>query len=137
MHVQVRNQIEINAQVSAVWDVLTDVETWPKWTPTVSFARVETPGPLSVGSTVLLRQPLQKPAQWKITELKSPHRFIWETKAGSVRFRAEHNLETIVDGTRSGLVLDAWGRSASLLRPALALALFLENRALKRRVERQ
>ena len=76
MHVQVRNQIEINAQISADWDVLTDVETWPKWTPTGSFARVETPGPLSVGSTVLLRQPLQKPAQWEVTEWESPLRFI-------------------------------------------------------------
>ena len=137
MHVQVRNHIAIDAPVSAAWDVLTDVETWPKWTPTVSFVRVETPGPLSVGSTVLLRQPLQKPAQWKITEWKSPHRFIWETKAGAVRFRAEHKLEAIGNGTRSGLVLDAWGRSVSLLRPAFALALFLENRALKHRVERQ
>ncbi len=68
MHIQVRNQIEINAPVSAVWDSLMDVETWPNWAPTVSFARVETRGPLSIGSTVLLRQPLQKPAEWTITQ---------------------------------------------------------------------
>lgn len=46
--------IRIEAPATAVWQVLSDIGTWPAWTPTVS--RVEVDGRPGIGSKVFLVQ---------------------------------------------------------------------------------
>src|SRR6185436_7463356 len=49
--------IEIAASQQRVWDVLTDVEAWPRRIETVDTVELLTPAPLAKGNRVRLRQP--------------------------------------------------------------------------------
>lgn len=132
---RLEHDCEILAPISAVWDVVSDIPNWPDWTPTVSSALKQTPGPISVGTTILVRQPLQRPAAWTITSWNPGRGFSWRKETGALRLRAEHHLIETGRGTRSLVCLEAVGFRARLIRPALAWALTAENRALKRRLE--
>ncbi|MGZ8562788.1 MAG: SRPBCC family protein, partial [Candidatus Limnocylindria bacterium] len=45
--------IDIDAPQQRVWDVLTDIEAWPRRMETVDSVKQLTPAPLAVGSRVL------------------------------------------------------------------------------------
>jgi uncharacterized membrane protein len=47
--VNVEFTAEIQAKLEKVWDILADVEGWPKWVDT-DFAKLVTPAPLKEGS---------------------------------------------------------------------------------------
>jgi uncharacterized membrane protein len=43
-----RDEIVINAPIDTIWDIQTDLPSWPSWQPDVDGA--QTSGPLAVGS---------------------------------------------------------------------------------------
>lgn len=45
-----RHSITVRASAETVWLVLTDIDAWTTWLPELSYARVETPGPIGPGS---------------------------------------------------------------------------------------
>ena len=130
---------EIHAPPERVWAVMSDVERWPEWTPTVtSIERLE-PGPLAVGSRTLIRQPKLPPARWQLTELEEGAFFAWVTRSPGVRVTAFHRVEATGGGSRATLSLQFSG----LLGPLVARMtrnlneryLALEVKGLKERSE--
>jgi hypothetical protein len=95
---------------------------------------------MGVGSSYLVKQPLQREALWQVTQLDLGHKFAWEQQTGRQRFKAMHILETFKNITCSTLLLESASQGNSflelILRPVLLGALKTENRSLKRFAER-
>ena len=62
--------LEIRAPAARAWEVLSDVQSWPAWLPTVE--RVEAPHAwlLAIGRRYRVAQPKLRPAVWKVTALE-------------------------------------------------------------------
>jgi uncharacterized protein YndB with AHSA1/START domain len=104
-----RSDIEIQAPPERVFDVMTDVERWPEWTPTVSQARRIDPGPLAVGSRVRIHQPKFPAAVWTVTALEPGRGFTWICTGPGLRVTARHTIEAAGDVSRVTLSLQFEG----------------------------
>ncbi len=105
-----RAQIDIDAPVERVWDVLIDVERWPDWSPTMtSVKRLET-GLFRPGSSARIKQPRLPEAVWRVSALVPQTSFIWSTRSRGVTTVARHTVaERAEGGTRVGLAIDQSG----------------------------
>jgi uncharacterized membrane protein len=91
--------IEIVAPAERVWAVMSDVERWHEWTPTVRSIRRRDPGPLRPGSRAIVRQPRFPPAFWKVTELQPGRSFTWISRGPGFLVTAHHVVERAGDGS--------------------------------------
>jgi uncharacterized membrane protein len=90
--------IDVDAPIDRVWEVLKDVERWSEWTPTVtSVARLDD-GPLRVGSRARIEQPKIPSTEYEVTELEPCRGFTWVARAPGVRTTARHALEELPGG---------------------------------------
>ncbi|WP_327069449.1 SRPBCC family protein [Kitasatospora sp. NBC_01250] len=93
-------QVEILASPQAVWAVLSDVQGWRKWTPTVELVRIlSRPGApagagssFGVGSEAWVKQPRLPGARWRVTVFEPASSFTWQSQAPGVRTVAAHLL---------------------------------------------
>ena len=131
--------VAIQASSERVWEVLSQAESWPAWTPTVTSIRRLDPGPLAVGSRLLIRQPKLPPAVWRLTELDEGRSFTWVTRGPGVRVTARHWVEANEGGSRATLSLQFSGLLgplvARLTRGLNERYLALEVRGLRTRSE--
>jgi len=67
--------IDVDAQQQRVWDVLSDLEAWPRRIETVDFVELLTPAPVAEGSRILLKQPKLPEETWDITVWDEPSYF--------------------------------------------------------------
>ncbi len=88
----------IKANSAFIWKTLIDIETWPRWTPTVTSVTKLDKRYLTIGSQALLKQPKLKDAIWTITELIPSKSFDWESKVPGAKIVASHLLEEAKDG---------------------------------------
>jgi len=110
--------IDINAQKERVWDVLSDLEAWPRRIETVDVVELLTPAPMSKGSRVRLKQPKLPEGTWDITVWDAPSYFEWRQKSGGMTSVAGHRVEALEEGrSRLTLSLDMRG----LLIPVVVL----------------
>jgi carbon monoxide dehydrogenase subunit G len=131
--------VMVDAPPHRVWEVLSDIERWPDWTPTVTSVRRTNSGPMRIGAKARVRQPRLPAADWVVTALTEGRSFDWESRAPGVRVIARHAIEASGEGSRvtltvqfSGLLGNVFGRAtASLNRRYIAL----EADGLKRRAE--
>ncbi len=63
---------------AAAWRVLTDLDTWPQWGPTVQRAELAGPGPLRLGSRGTVWAPLGVALPFEVTEFDDGHRWAWK-----------------------------------------------------------
>jgi hypothetical protein len=96
--------IDIDAQQQRVWDVLSDLEAWPRRIDTVDVVELLTPPPVAQGSRILLKQPKLPEGTWDITVWDAPSYFELRQKSGGVSSVAGHRVE-VLDGGRSRLTL--------------------------------
>jgi hypothetical protein len=86
---------EIDAPPEVVFAVLSEVERWPEWTPTVT--RVERLGdagaPLALGSRLRIVQPKVPPAEWTVTALEPGRGFRFVSRSPGATVEANHWAE--------------------------------------------
>jgi uncharacterized membrane protein len=102
--------IEIDAPQQRVWDVLTAIEAWPERIETVDTVAFLTPGPITKGSRVRLKQPKLGEGTWEVTVWDAPSYFEWTQKTTGMTSVAAHRVEAVADGrARLTLTLDMNG----------------------------
>ncbi len=110
--------IDIDASQQRVWDVLSDLEAWPRRIETVDVVELLTPSPVSKGSRIRLKQPELPEGTWDVTVWDAPTYFEWRQKSGGITTVAGHRVEAVREGrSRLTLTLDMRG----LLVPIVAL----------------
>jgi len=101
---QFEQSIDIDAGQQRVWDVLSDIEAWPRRVDTVDVAELLTPAPLAKGSRVRLEQPKLGEGTWDITVWDAPSYFEMTQKSVGITSVAGHRVEAL-EGGRSRLTL--------------------------------
>jgi uncharacterized membrane protein len=110
--------IDIDAQQQRVWDVLSDLEAWPRRIETVDAVELLTPAPVGEGSRVRLKQPKLPEGIWEVTVWDPPTYFEFRQQSGGLTDDAGHRVTALGD-TRSRLTLTLEMRG--LLVPVVAL----------------
>lgn len=102
--------IEINAPQQRVWDVLSDLEAWPRRIETVDIVEPQEPTPIAKGSRVRLKQPKLPEGTWDVTVWDAPSYFEWTQKTGGMTSVAGHRVEALGENrARLTLTLDMRG----------------------------
>lgn len=132
--------VQIDAPPAQVWHVMSDVERWPEWTPTVAEVRRTNPGPLRIGARARIRQRWLRPTDWVVTALHEGRQFDWETKGTGLRVSARHLVEPNPQGgSRATLSVQFGGLLGWIVGrvtgPMNRRLLALEADGLKRRSE--
>jgi uncharacterized membrane protein len=101
---------DIDAPQQRVWDVLSDLEAWPKRIETVDDVELLTPAPVATGTLVRLRQPKLPEGTWEVTVWEPPSFFEFRQQSGGVTTVAGHRVEALEDGrSRLALTLEMKG----------------------------
>jgi len=90
--------IEIPAPQPVVWSVISDIERWPEWTPSITRVKQLSAGSLQVGSRARVRQPKLPPAYWRVTEFNPGRGFTWVSVAPGLRVTARHEVQENASG---------------------------------------
>ena len=136
-----QEQISVQAPAESVWAVLSDVERWPTWTPSVRTVSLLGPKPLQIGSRVRIRQPRLAPMTWTVDRFVPGGSFSWTVHTPGVSGWADHRVDATGDGCRVTLQIRQTGRLAGLARLLYGRMtqryMRLEAEGLKRHVESQ
>lgn len=93
--------IDIHAQQQRVWDMLSDLEAWPRRMETVDVVELLAPAPVAEGSRILLKQPKLPEGTWDITVWDPPSYFELRQKPGGVTSAAGHRVECWSEAARA------------------------------------
>ncbi len=136
---RIEHTIEIDAPVSRVWEVTLDVESWPRYTPTINSVELLDTGPLTVGSGARIKQPGQTAKVWTVTRLDDERTFAWSTRALGTTMTGIHEMRPCNGGTVNVLAVEIRGRFAplvgGLLRRPMLSAITKENQGFKAAAE--
>jgi len=134
---------DIDAPLEVVFAVLSEIERWPEWTPTVT--RVERLGddsaPLAIGSRLRIVQPKVPPAEWTVTALEPGRGFQFVSRSPGATVEADHwaeptGAETAARVTLSVTFVGFLGRGIGwMMRDLNKRYLEQEAAGLKRRSE--
>ena len=131
--------IDINAPANRVYEVMSDIERWCEWTPSVTSIRRLDSGPFIVGSRAVIRQPKFPPALWTVTAIDGKRSFTWMNRAPGIRVMAHHSIADSGDRATATLSLRYEGLLGGLLarmtRGITNRYLAMEANGLKKRSE--
>ncbi len=134
-----KTRVDILASPDRVWSIMSDIERWHEWTPTVRSIRRRDAGPLRVGSRAVVRQPRLPPALWRVTGLQPGRSFTWVSRGPGFLVTAHHSVEPSGAGSQATLSLEFTGwlgpLFARLTKGINERYLALEAAGLKRRSE--
>jgi len=131
--------IDINAPAARVYEVMTDIDRWHEWTPSIgSIKRLDGTG-FALGQRVRVRQPKLPPAMWTISAIDPGRSFEWVNRAPGLRVTGHHSVEPTNSGSRATLALSYDGIFGGLLAKLTAgitqRYIEMEARGLKARAE--
>lgn len=136
---RLEHKIDIAAPVDSVWELTTDVEAWPEYTPTMTSVERLDDGPIAVGSQARIKQPAQGARVWTVSALDPLRHFAWSTRAMGTRMTGGHEIEATEGGTRQTLTINIEGKLAPLvgllLRMPIRKAIRQENEGFKAAAE--
>jgi uncharacterized membrane protein len=89
----------IQAAPERVWEVFSDVERWPDWTPTVDSVERLDAGRIHLGARTRIRQPKLPVAVWEVTEFKEGEYFEWVSRAPGITTTGGHRVLSTPEGT--------------------------------------
>lgn len=112
----------IDAPAATVWTVLTDLDQWPAWGPTVAAAELADDGPLRLGSHGTVWTPVGVPLPFEIDDFQEG--ISWSWKVGGIP-ATKHGVDPRGTGCRVWMSSPTW---APAYLPVLAVAV--------RRIER-
>lgn len=117
---RVVKRISTSASPETVWRVLSDVEHWPDWTPTV-LGVVPQDGPhLTAGARYRVTQPGLRPAIYEVSYCSANERFTWVQKVPGGWMIADHCLTPVTGGTEVELSFSSEGLLADIVAKLLA-----------------
>ena len=93
------HSITVQAPQERVWQVYSDVERWPEWTPTIDSVERLDAGRIHIGAKTRIRQPKLPVAIWEVTDLKEGEYFEWVSKAPGIRTIGGHRVVGTPEGT--------------------------------------
>ncbi|MGY4646668.1 SRPBCC family protein [Mycobacterium sp. URHB0021] len=96
---------DMAAAPALVWDVLTDLDAWPRWGPTVQRAELSEADQLGRGERGKVWTPLGVALPFTITEYEAGRHWAWQV-AGIPATR--HGVEPNGDGCRAWMGVPWW-----------------------------
>jgi uncharacterized membrane protein len=87
-----------------VWSVMSDVERWPQWLPTVSSVKQVGSEGMQRGARFRVAQPGLPQAVWAVTSVWPNRFFTWQSRSPGLRIVADHILTQEPDGTTNVLL---------------------------------
>lgn len=121
-----RCTIAIDRPAEHVYAVLSDVESWPDWLPTVTAVTRVEPGDAarSAGGpsgAYRVKQPKLPAAVWRVTRAEPPYSFTWVSARGGVTVTGGHLVEAEGEGrARVTLSIEQSGPLRRLFAPFVA-----------------
>lgn len=96
----------IAAPPHAVWDVLVDVDAWPKWGPTLTGAQLDVPKDgLRLGSTGRVHAPFGIAAPFVITDFDAGRYWAWSVANVAA---TQHCVTPVAGGCRVTFAVPCW-----------------------------
>ncbi|OBH03635.1 polyketide cyclase [Mycobacterium sp. E2699] len=92
------DSIDIDAAPQVVWDVFSDVERWPEWTPSVTSLTGQDGPTLAVGRRFAIKQPGMQKLVWQVTEIQPGASWTWAYRAPGVLVTARHHVTALPGG---------------------------------------
>jgi uncharacterized membrane protein len=92
------DSIEIDAPAALVWQVFSDVESWPEWTPSVTSLVGRDGTGLDVGKRFAIKQPGMSKLVWKVSEIDPGSSWTWVQRSPGVHVSARHWVIPQPDG---------------------------------------
>ena len=90
--------VAIAAPAERVWEVISDIDRWAEWTPSIRSVKRLKDAPFAVGSRVLVRQPKLPPAVWTISSIEPDRGFSWTSAGPGFRVLAHHGVAALDGG---------------------------------------
>lgn len=112
---QYEHTVDIAAAPEAVWRILTDIERWPDWTPTMTSVEALDPLPLHAGLRARVKQPGLRPSVLTVTAVEEGRRFFWVAKQAGLTFSADHVITPTPQGSRLRLFAEFSGLLAPIV----------------------
>jgi uncharacterized protein YndB with AHSA1/START domain len=95
----------IAAPPEVVWDLLVDLDAWPRWGPSIQRARLVEPGPLKKGSHGRVWTPIGLALPFTITEFDESRCWAWDVAGiGATR----HEVQPDGEGARVAFSVPWW-----------------------------
>jgi hypothetical protein len=98
-------ELSISATPEAAWEVLIDLQDWPRWGPTVSGAELDGPGPLQLGSRGKVWTPVGLPLPFEINEFVAGRVWAWRVAGVSA---TRHEVIPTRGGCRLSFGVPVW-----------------------------
>ena len=109
------------ASPEALWDVWSDMASWPDWNGGIE--RIEVDGPFEVGTRFTMTPPGEEPIPMRLVEVIPGLSFSDEMDGGDFVVLTVHRLDPLADGTRITYRTEISGPAADDIGPELGPAI--------------
>ncbi|WP_436795142.1 SRPBCC family protein [Actinospongicola halichondriae] len=95
----------IATDTADAWDLLTDLDRWPEWGPSLTAAELDAPGRFVTGATGRMRTSIGVSLPFELTHVVDGERWSWDV--GGVT-ATSHAIEPSADGVRVSFGVPVW-----------------------------